>query len=418
MNSELLSSLAGSGASRQTSRVRHSKKQRATQNTEARMSKPLNILVVEDSQDDTLLLLHELRRGDYAPTYERVDTAPALTAALEKQKWDIVVADFSMPQFNALAALDIIRKKGYEMPFIIVSGTIGEELAVTAMKNGAQDYIMKGNLKRLVPAIQRELREAVHRSEKKQAEDKLRETQEQFRVAHEIQQRLFPKSSPRLEAFDIAGISHPAEATGGDYYDYLPMADGSLGIVVADVTGHGIGPALLMAETRAYLRTSATNATDVGQILTQTNTILAEDVDLERFVTVMFAKLDPVAHTLVYASAGHPTGYLIAQSGEIKTLLKQTGVPFGVPPRVPYSASPVIPLAAGDIILLLTDGLEEAACPDNSLFGTERILRVVREHASDSAQTILSALEHAVRNFCESEPTLDDLTAVVAKVKS
>src|SRR5207247_7810972 len=91
-------------------------------------------------------------------------------------------------------------------------------------------------------------------TERKRAEKELRESQEQFRVAREIQQRLFPKCAPVLEGFDIAGATYPAEATGGDYFDYLPMLNDRLGIIVADVTGHGVGPALLMAETRAYLR--------------------------------------------------------------------------------------------------------------------------------------------------------------------
>src|SRR2546425_1177722 len=168
----------------------------AARTTETSMSKPLRILVVEDSENDTLLLLRELRRGGYDPTFERVDTPVAMSAALDRESWDIVVADFSMPQFNALAALELLKKKAIDLPFIIVSGTIGEEVAVQAMKNGAQDYIMKGKLARLVPAIERELREAVERRERKRAERALREDEEQFRVAREIQQRLFPKASP------------------------------------------------------------------------------------------------------------------------------------------------------------------------------------------------------------------------------
>src|SRR6266581_158591 len=249
------------------------------------MSEPLRILVVEDSQDDTLLLLRELRRAAFEPTFERVDTPEAMSAALDRQEWDLVVADFSMPRFNALAALELLKKKGLDLPFIIVSGTIGEELAVAAMKNGAKDYIMKGNLTRLPPAVDRELRDALDRRQRKRAEDELQKTQEQFRVAREIQQRLFPKASPESGLFDVAGASYPA-----------------------DVTGHGMGPALLMAETRAYLRTLAMNATDVGEIVTRANRVLAEDVDLERFVTLVLAKLDPGTESLVYTSAGHPNG--------------------------------------------------------------------------------------------------------------
>jgi sigma-B regulation protein RsbU (phosphoserine phosphatase) len=384
--------------------------------TVANASKPLRILIVEDSEIDTELLLRELRRGNYRPTFERVETAAAMTTALEEKTWDLVVADFSMPQFNALAALEVAKAKGPDLPFIIVSGTIGEELAVAAMKNGAKDYIMKGNLARLVPAVERELREAAVRAEQKRAEERLRETQEEFRVAREIQQRLFPKTSPQPGPFDIAGATHPAQATGGDYFDYVTMADGCLGIVVADVTGHGVGPALLMAETRAYLRTLAMNATDVGEILTGTHRALADDVDLERYVTLLLAKLDPRTQLLTYASAGHPTGYVLAPTGAVKALLKPTGVPFGAPLKAPYTAAAPIPLAAGDIVLLVTDGIEEATAPDNGLFGVQRILDVVRSHAQNTAREILQAIEHAVHQFSHNQPQLDDMTVAVVKV--
>jgi len=382
------------------------------------MSKPLQILIVEDSEADTVLILRELRRADYQPMFERVDTPTAMSAAFERKTWDLVIADFSMPRFNALAALELTKERAADLPFIIVSGTIGEELAVTAMKKGAQDYIMKGNLSRLVPAVERELREAASRRERKRAEEQLRETQEQFRVAREIQQRLFPKAAPQLWPFDIAGASYPAEATGGDYFDYVSMPDGCVGIVVADVTGHGVGPALLMAETRAYLRTLAMNATDVGEILTRTNHALADDVDLERFVTLFLAKLDPRTQSLIYASAGHPTGYVLDASGGLKALLKRTGVALGAPPSAPYSAGPTIPLVAGDIVLLLTDGVEEATSPDNDFFGVERIVDVVRAHTQQTAQEILQALDNAVRDFAQDEPQLDDMTVAIAKVNT
>ena len=384
--------------------------------TSVNISKPLRILIVEDSEIDTELLLRELRRGNYQPTHERVETAAAMTAALEQKTWDLVVADFSMPQFNALAALEVAKVKGPDLPFIIVSGTIGEELAVAAMKNGAKDYIMKGNLARLVPAVERELLEAAVRREQKRAEEQLRETREEFRVAREIQQRLFPKTSPQPGPFDIAGATHPAQATGGDYFDYVAMADGCLGIVVADVTGHGVGPALLMAETRAYLRSLAMNAADVGEILTGTHRALADDVDLERYVTLLLAKLDPQSQSLTYASAGHPTGYILDASGAVKALLKPTGVPFGAPLKAPYAAAPPIPLAVGDIVLLVTDGIEEATSPDNEFFGVQRILDLVRGHAQNTAQQILQALENAVREFSHNQPQLDDMTVAVVKV--
>jgi two-component system cell cycle sensor histidine kinase/response regulator CckA len=141
------------------------------------MGIPLRVLMVEDSEDDVALLLRELRHGGYDVSYERVDTPAAMNSALATPKWDIVISDHSMPHFSGVDALKILRSKGSEVPLIFVSGTIGEDAAVSALKDGAQDYLMKANLKRLVPAIQRELREGEERRERKRLEQQLRQAQ-------------------------------------------------------------------------------------------------------------------------------------------------------------------------------------------------------------------------------------------------
>ncbi len=128
------------------------------------MGKPLRVLMVEDSEDDALLVLRELRAAGYDLTHERVDTAAALEAALDRHPWDLVIGDYSMPHFSGTAALAMLRRRGLDVPYICVSGTITEELAVAAMKAGAHDYVTKGQLKRLLPAIERELREAQGRA--------------------------------------------------------------------------------------------------------------------------------------------------------------------------------------------------------------------------------------------------------------
>ncbi len=124
---------------------------------------PLNVLVVEDNDADGELMLAELRRGGYDPIFERVDTGAAMNAALARRNWDIVLADYTLPHFSAPAALRLVKDRGLDIPFIVVSGSIGEEVAVSAMKAGAQDYLFKGHLRRLVPAVERELREAEER---------------------------------------------------------------------------------------------------------------------------------------------------------------------------------------------------------------------------------------------------------------
>jgi response regulator RpfG family c-di-GMP phosphodiesterase len=141
--------------------------------------RPLRVLIAEDSEDDAWLLVHELRRGGYGPAWERVETAAAMQAALARQTWDLVVSDHSMLQFDSLAALNVLQASGTDIPFVIVSGTIGEEQAVAAMKAGASDYLVKGKLARLVPVIARELADAQSRRARRVAERVLRDHAQQ-----------------------------------------------------------------------------------------------------------------------------------------------------------------------------------------------------------------------------------------------
>ncbi|MBI3995999.1 MAG: EAL domain-containing protein [Nitrospirae bacterium] len=138
------------------------------------MSIPIRVLMVEDSEDDAALIVRELKRSGYDPAVERVDTSDAMNKALVEQTWDIVICDYRMPAFSAPDALMLLKNSGLDLPFIIVSGSAGEDHAVAAMKDGAHDYIMKDNLSRLIPAVERELREVRVRRERDQAEEMIR----------------------------------------------------------------------------------------------------------------------------------------------------------------------------------------------------------------------------------------------------
>jgi PAS domain S-box-containing protein len=161
------------------------------------MSKPLRLLIVEDSEDDTLLLLRELGKGGYESVYERIETPEYMKAALEKDQWDLIISDYVLPRFSGLAALTILKESGQDLPFIIVSGKIGEDIAVGAMTAGAHDYIIKGNLTRLAPAVERELREADVRREKRQAEEALRRSHE------ELERKVEERTAELSVAFDL-----------------------------------------------------------------------------------------------------------------------------------------------------------------------------------------------------------------------
>jgi DNA-binding NtrC family response regulator len=142
--------------------------------------KALNVLIVDDSEDDVQLLLRELRRNGYQPNHLRVDTPGAMKSALAEKEWDVVLSDYSMPLFDGVSALEILKESGLDLPFIIVSGKIGEETAVRVMKAGAHDYILKDNLSRLVPAIEREIQDAGERRGRRHVEAELLRAKEEW----------------------------------------------------------------------------------------------------------------------------------------------------------------------------------------------------------------------------------------------
>ena len=235
-------------------------------------------------------------------------------------------------------------------------------------------------------------------------------------LARAVQQKLYPLGAPELPGFDLAGAAFPASQTGGDYFDFLPAADGRIAIAVGDVSGHGFGAALLMAETRAYLRSLSKATADLGEILRQLNLFLCHDTEDERFVTLMLTLLDPERRTIVYASAGHINGYLLDSSGAARRVLDSTGVPLGILGEAEFASSPEIPLAAGDLLLLLTDGAAEAQDRSGAFFETERVLRVVAEERHQSSTQIVRRLRAAVEDFARDSPQRDDITVVVCKV--
>jgi sigma-B regulation protein RsbU (phosphoserine phosphatase) len=243
------------------------------------------------------------------------------------------------------------------------------------------------------------------------------EREVEMRLARTVQQKLYPNVSPALPGFDIAGAAFPADHTCGDYYDVLRLPCGLLIVAVGDVSGHGFGAALLMAETRAYLRSLAQRTSDLGEILAALNTFLLEDTEDQRFVTLMLARLDPEERTVSYASAGHINGYAIDGNGATKLVLVSTSPPLGLFPDAVFPTKGALPLETGDTLVLLTDGVTETENRKGEAFEAERALRCVAEARGESAGEIVRRLHAAVMAFAAEEPQRDDITAVVCRVR-
>jgi len=193
----------------------------------------LRILLVEDSEDDAALILRELRRSGHEVVPERVETATDMEAALDRQSWDVIIADYALPQFSGLAALALVLGRGIDVPFLIVSGSIGEEIAVAAMKAGAHDYVMKGNLSRLVPAVDREIADAQVRRERRLMAE---------RMQHDALHDSLTGLPNRVLFMDRLGLSlaRAGQRPGAQFgvialaLDRFEIIIGSLGHVVAD----------------------------------------------------------------------------------------------------------------------------------------------------------------------------------------
>jgi sigma-B regulation protein RsbU (phosphoserine phosphatase) len=258
------------------------------------------------------------------------------------------------------------------------------------------------------------LRADAAREARELAEQECHDLREELAIARTVQQRMFPKSAPEIAGFDIAGRAYPAGETGGDYFDFIPLRDGTLGIVIGDVCGHGLGPALLTAELRGFLRAVTLCCTELPRMLEVANTFFGEDTEEGQFATLLFAELDPVRRTLRHAAAGHE-GLCLDAQGKLSKL-PATGMVLGLMERIGVRALPARPLREGDVFVFVTDGLQETQTTDQELFGVERILDVVRRHQQQPAAGIVEALYAASQQFAAGAPQHDDVTIVIVKV--
>jgi PAS domain S-box-containing protein len=234
-------------------------------------------------------------------------------------------------------------------------------------------------------------------------------------LAREVQKRYY-KQHASVPGFDIAAAAFPAHQTGGDYFDFLPQPDGRLDMVIGDVSGHGFGAALVMAETRACLRAYSGMEPTIGALLNRVNGVLASDLEGRHSVTLVLARLDPSKRTLEYVNAGHVSGYLLRSSGEVGHVLDSTGPPLGMFPGSDYSSSRIIQLERGDTMVLLTDGITEAMRDDQDEFGAQRTLRFLRGHLEEPAALLVQGLHDAAGAFSGDGPQQDDIALVVCKV--
>jgi sigma-B regulation protein RsbU (phosphoserine phosphatase) len=236
----------------------------------------------------------------------------------------------------------------------------------------------------------------------------------ELQIAREIQQSLFPKAFPSIAGFEVAAESHSCFQVGGDYFDFLPLGSGRLGLVVADVSGKGTPASILMASVHAWLQALA-GTLPPEQLIERLNRFLFASTQTNKYVTLFYAELDPEARRLAFVNAGHVPPYRVARDGAVTRLL-EGGPALGLLEEASYAVGD-LPLERGDVLAMVTDGVTEALSTDDREFGDERVCETLRRLGEESASTVLDGLVSTVNHWVGVAGCNDDLTALVLKAR-
>jgi sigma-B regulation protein RsbU (phosphoserine phosphatase) len=237
-------------------------------------------------------------------------------------------------------------------------------------------------------------------------------------TAREIQEKLLPHEMPVVPGFEITGTSLPSQQVGGDYFDFLDIEEGLLGIAIADVSGKGIPAALLMANLQASLHAQILQQGEVSEVAYRINNLLYKSTDAHMFVTFFYGILDRQRSLFTSTNAGHNPPLIFRSDGSIERL-SEGGLILGFQPDVLYEQQTVM-IEPGEVVVLYTDGITEAADPSSEmvsedLFGVEKLMDVVRDKASGSAREIQVAILEAIADHTNNSPQFDDITLVIIK---
>ena len=317
---------------------------------------------------------------------------------LHKQGLEHYLRSGEGPILNKLLEHTAVRRDGAEFPV---------ELSISPLKLG-NSFIFSGFIHDITSRKQTE-------QQIRQAQINLAYTQSEMNIARRIQSSLFPSKAIKTDDFEIQGFCLPADQVGGDYFDYFFRDKENLDIVMADVSGHSIGPALFMVETRSTIRTQANWPGKPADTLDILNNFLYQDLDTaDYFITLFYLQYNTDSKQLSFANAGHPSPLLLKQ-GELQCEeLDAEGLILGVRKNVCFEEKSIV-MNSGDLILLYTDGLTEAENPAGEFFGIEPVCEILHQHASHSPQVIIEIIINQLKQFCQSKSFKDDVTLMIFK---
>ena len=373
------------------------------------------ILLVDDDE----MLLAGLKRQ--LRNKFRVETASsgkdAVKMVEDNGPYAVVVSDYMMPGMNGIEFLTQVKLTNPDTIRMMLTGSADMTTAIKAVNEGS---IYKFHPK---PCPAETLGDAIQSGideYQKVTTDQtqLKNFQSHLTKAGRLQQMLKPKSDPQVEGYDITGKSISCDETGGDYYDFInpdEWGQEKIGIVVADVIGHGISAAILMTSVRASFRERILSPGSGVSIVSDVNKRLVQDIEeLNLFITMFYSEIDLKEKCFRWVHAGHESALSYNPATDTFDMLGGEGLPLGIMQDWVYEEAH-IPLQPGQIILIGTDGIKEACNPENEYFGNERLQMAMRNNFQKSAKEILDEVYEALENFRRSAERKDDETMVVIK---
>ena len=371
--------------------------------------------------DDDAMILAGLKRQ--LRSEFRIETALSGEEALkiidEKGPFAVVVSDYYMPGMNGIDFLCKVKKVDPDTVRMMLTGSADMSTAIQAVNEGS---IFQFHPKPCpADTLGRAIKSGINKYRKTtDSQSHMKKVQMSLDQASRIQQTLMPKSDPDVKGYDIAGQSIWCDETSGDYYDFIHPGDWKqekVGIVVADVIGHGISAALLMTTVRASLRERILSPGNGPAIVSHVNNSLVKDIEeLNLFVTMFYSEIDLNQKRFRWVHAGHEPAIVYDSGKDSFETLGGDGVPLGVIDDWAYEEAE-IGIDSGQIILIGTDGIKEAYNSHGEYFGNGRLMAVIRDHAAKPAKDLLKEIFEALNRFRFPAERKDDETLVIIKVK-
>jgi sigma-B regulation protein RsbU (phosphoserine phosphatase) len=402
--------------------------------------KVIRILLVEDNEDDALLLRRTLvdgQRGQFELEHvERLD--PALKR-LGEAAFDVVLLDLSLPDSRGLGTFRRLHDQTPAVPVVVLTGLDDETTAITAAKEGAQDYLVKGQFNRgllvraMRYAIERKRAELELANYAKQLRLKNEQMQAELDLAREVQMALLPQQFPTFppgvaakdSALRFCGHYEPAASLGGDYYDVFALSETAAGVLICDVMGHGVRAGLLTAMIRALMEEltsfASGDAANPGQLLTQINrglTVILKQARNTVFVTAFYLVADVARGRFRYANAGHPSPLLARRSRNCVEAVGDANKPgpaLGLFEDAVFETFEDL-MAPDDLAVLFTDGIFEVQNSRGEIYGEKRLCEAVQKNLRLPASSLFAALLADVREFSQQQELADDVCLVGMEV--